>query len=146
MRQDPANEEPISRLGYDPSKTLPSAAEFDARLARRGRSRIKTLLLDQRFAAGVGNWIADEVLYQSHIDPRRRVATLSSDERSQIRLVLQSIVETAIAVDARKEHFPKNWLFHSRWGKAEGAKVEGQPIEFLEVGGRTTAWVPTVQG
>ena len=32
---------------------------------------LKGLLLDQSFAAGVGNWIADEVLYQAGLDPRR---------------------------------------------------------------------------
>ena len=36
---------------------------------------MKSLLLDQSFAAGVGNWVADEVLYQSNIHPE----TLSCD-------------------------------------------------------------------
>ena len=39
-------------------------------MARR-RTSLKALLMDQSFAAGVGNWIADEVLYQARIDPRR---------------------------------------------------------------------------
>ena len=48
---------------------MPSLAAMRAILARRKRAVLKALLLDQKFAAGVGNWIADEVLYQARIDP-----------------------------------------------------------------------------
>lgn len=47
----------------------PSLEDFTqvlARFQKRGSTmRIKALLLDQAFAAGVGNWVADEILYQA---------------------------------------------------------------------------------
>jgi formamidopyrimidine-DNA glycosylase len=107
---------------------------------------IKSLLLDQGFAAGVGNWIADEVLYQAGIDPRRRADTLSAAEARRLRTKLVAVVRKAVAVDARKERFPRGWLFHRRWGRdPEALDAAGRPIEFLRIGGRTTAWVPAVQ-
>ena len=107
---------------------------------------LKGLLLDQGFAAGVGNWIADEVLYQAGLDPRRRAGELSDAERARLRLKLRHVVRTAVRADARKDRFPKSWLFHHRWGKNRDARTSrGELIEFLEIGGRTTAWVPSRQ-
>src|SRR5215831_1154576 len=62
LRHDPRSEPPIRGLGFDALKGLPSPGRFRA-LARARTSAVKALLLDQSFAAGVGNWIADEVLY-----------------------------------------------------------------------------------
>ncbi|MEM9194934.1 MAG: DNA-formamidopyrimidine glycosylase family protein [Myxococcota bacterium] len=147
FREDPRQEAPIGKLGFDPWTEMPSPREFDARLSRRGNAVLKALLLDQKFAAGVGNWIADEVLYQARLDPRRRVQSLSPDEIARLRKKLRHVIATAVRANARKHQFPKSWLFHRRWGKEASAKThEGRAIEFLEIGGRTTAWVPALQG
>ena len=58
---------------------------------------------------------------------------------------LVSVIQTAVSVDADKSRFPKDWLFHHRWGKTDTTTPEGDPVEFLTVAGRTTAWVPSVQ-
>ena len=73
LRRDPRKEPPIGLLGFDALLELPTPARFAALVAERG-APIKALLLDQTFAAGVGNWIADEVLYQARIAPGRRAA------------------------------------------------------------------------
>jgi len=146
FRSDPPSELPIAKLGFDPLLDMPDRTAFEARIARRSRAVIKSLLLDQGFAAGVGNWIADEVLYQAAIDPRRRVGTLALDEIERLRIVIEHVVATAVQVDARKDRFPKDWLFHRRWGRSREATTEdGKPVAFVEIGGRTTAWVPAVQ-
>ncbi len=144
LRDDPARELPISRLGFDPLLDLPSPQRFVDALHSRSTT-IKALLLDQTFAAGVGNWIADEVLYQARIDPRRRANALSVAEAKRLRTKLKRIIETAVLVDADKSLFPRDWLFHRRWGRKRRTTIRGKPIEFLTIGGRTTAWVPAVQ-
>ena len=73
LRRDPATESPITALGFDALRGVPGAARFRA-LARSRGLPVKALLLDQSFAAGVGNWIADEVLYQARIAPAARLA------------------------------------------------------------------------
>ena len=70
LRADPRAEPPVSELGFDALLGLPAPPRFADLLAGRS-APIKALLLDQSFAAGVGNWIADEVLYQARIAPRR---------------------------------------------------------------------------
>src|SRR5262249_10732047 len=57
LRADPANEPPISLLGFDAHRSLPPFRQF-RELVRKRAAPLKALLLDQSFAAGVGNWIA----------------------------------------------------------------------------------------
>ncbi len=145
LRGAPREEPPVSRLGFDPLLALPPPRRFAELLAARSVA-VKSLLLDQRFAAGVGNWIADEVLYQARIDPRRRARDLDDREAKRLRAALRRVVEKAVSVDAESSRYPEGWLFHRRWGRRAGAKTaRGEAIEHLEIGGRTTAWVPAVQ-
>jgi formamidopyrimidine-DNA glycosylase len=145
LRADPLAEPPMSRLGFDPLLAMPTPARFEA-LVRPRRVTLKGLLLDQGFAAGVGNWIADEVLYQAALDPRRKANSLSSAEIRRMRQRLGHIVRAAVRVDADKTRFPRAWLFHHRWDRKKGAQTaKGERIEHLTLAGRTTAWVPTVQ-
>ncbi|TPV95227.1 MAG: hypothetical protein B7733_11050 [Myxococcales bacterium FL481] len=141
----PLSEPPLVDLGFDPLTDMPSLPAFRGLVAGR-TAVLKSLLLDQRFSAGVGNWIADEVLYQAGIDPRRRVSSLDTGELKRLHARLRGVVRQAVAVDARKDRFPRSWLFHYRWGKGADARDHGgSPIEFVEIGGRTTAWVPARQ-
>lgn len=143
--QDPLRDPPVSKLGYDPLLDRIPVADFMARLCAR-RAPVKAVLLDQSFAAGVGNWIADEILYQSRIRPQRRGDQLTEREA---RLILRQTVEVVrAAVQANNEdaRFPRGWLFHRRWGDDPQARTrQGHPILRETVGGRTTAWVPAVQ-
>lgn len=142
---DVAEEPPVAGLGFDPLLDLPAAAPFAAALARR-KAPIKAVLLDQSFAAGVGNWVADEVLYQAGIAPRRLASSLTPAEARKLRTVLARVVKKAVEVSADADRFPKTWLFHVRWGKQNGARTaRGEPLAFDTVGGRTTAWVPSAQ-
>ncbi|MBI2372867.1 MAG: hypothetical protein HYV07_02590 [Deltaproteobacteria bacterium] len=145
LSTDPAKESPIGRLGFDAFLELPALDDFVHRLARR-RGALKGLLLDQSFAAGVGNWIADEVLYRARLDPRREAGSLSRVEARALRRAIQEVLRIAVSVNADSSRFPTTWLFHHRWGKgADATTSNGEKIEFIKVGGRTTAWVPSRQ-
>ena len=88
---------------------------------------------------------APEILYRARIHPETRANELSA---SQLEAMRERIIEVVtVAVEANSDHdlFPEDWLFHHRWGKTEGAKVNGDAIKFIEIGGRTTAYVPKLQ-
>jgi formamidopyrimidine-DNA glycosylase len=148
LRRDPATEPPISTLGFDALHALPTPARFHA-LLRERRSPIKAVLLDQSFAAGIGNWIADEVLYQAGIAPKRKAATLSAAEARRLRAKIRSVIGLAVRSGSDSDRYPRWWLFHRRWGHRRGGPpattVRGEHIRHETVGGRTTAWVPAVQ-
>ena len=114
-------------------------------LARR-HAPIKAVLLDQGTFAGVGNWIADEVLFQARIRPDRAASALTPSEVGRLRSRLLWIVRRAVAVGADSDRFPRGWLFHRRWGRDATARTaRGERIVHHTIGGRTTAWVPARQ-
>jgi formamidopyrimidine-DNA glycosylase len=145
LLRDPAREPPISLLGFDALEGLPRATELRAVLARR-QAPLKAVLLDQGVFAGVGNWIADEVLYQAGLSPHRPAASLTLAEVARLRRRLHAIVRRAVDVGGDSDRFPTAWLFHHRWGRnAEAQTARAERIIHQTVGGRTTAWVPTRQ-
>lgn len=142
---DPADEKRIQRLGRDAYDDLPSPKELAALFARR-KIPIKALLLDQTALAGLGNWLADEVLYQARIAPHRIAAALDPREVAALRRAIRTVVGHAVKVSADHRRFPRTWLFEHRWGGSRGSRqINGHAIRRDEVGGRTTAWVPAVQ-
>lgn len=145
LRHDPAQEPPISLLGFDAHRALPPLARFRD-LVRQRAAPLKALLLDQSFAAGVGNWIADEVLYQARLDPRRRAHSLTDAELARMRGALERVIGTSVRLSNDSDRYPRGWLFHRRWGKNPRAMtITGERIRHITVGGRTTAWVPARQ-
>ena len=94
----------------------------------------------------MGNWIADEVLYQARLSPRRKANTLSEVEVGALRKELGAVIRLAVEVNAEKEKFPRDWIFHNRWSKGKIEKNwAGHKIIFEKIAGRTTAWVPEIQ-
>ncbi len=145
LQEHPEAEHPLASLGFDVLEGLPPARVLAGLLARRA-GPVKSVLLDQALFAGVGNWIADEALYQAAIDPRRRAASLAPPEVARLRARLHAIVRHAVAVGADDGRFPRTWLFHHRWGREAGARTaRGERIVHLTIGGRTTAFVPSRQ-
>jgi formamidopyrimidine-DNA glycosylase len=145
LRADPRREPPVADLGFDALHELPPPAPFFALLHER-TAPMKALLLDQTFAAGVGNWIADEVLYQAGIDPRRPARTLSRLEASRLRGRLRAVLATAVRAGADEGRYPRAWLFHRRWGRDPLARTaRGAQIRWETIAGRTTVWAPSAQ-
>lgn len=62
---------------------------------------------------------------------------------------MQYVCSTAVELLAESDKFPETWLFKHRWGKGKKDDPKklpnGAKIEFLTVGGRTSAVVPSVQ-
>ncbi|XP_044486568.1 formamidopyrimidine-DNA glycosylase isoform X2 [Mangifera indica] len=143
LLQDPASVPPISDLGPDALLEPLTVDEFTELLSKR-KIAIKALLLDQSFISGIGNWVADEVLYQARIHPLQISANLSKENCATLLQCIKEVVQNAVEVDADCSRFPLEWLFHFRWGKKPG-KVNGKKIDFITAGGRTTAYVPELQ-
>lgn len=145
LTDDPSEHPRIKQLGYDPLIDFPSIKVLSEKLKRRKKA-IKAVLLDQALFAGVGNWLADEILYQAKMSPHHLGSDLTSAQIKSLHKAVLTIVNKAVDVDADYERFPKSWLFHERWGKSKTAKTSrGQKIIHETVGGRTTAWVPGYQ-
>ncbi|GAB2269503.1 Formamidopyrimidine-DNA glycosylase [Dionaea muscipula] len=143
LLKDPASVPPISELGSDALLEPMTVDELHNSLSKK-KIGIKALLLDQGFLSGIGNWIADEVLYQARIHPMQIASTISKESSTALHRSIKEVIQFAVQVDADAGRFPLDWLFHYRWGKKPG-KVNGKKIDFINAGGRTTAYVPEVQ-
>ena len=47
----------------------------------------------QAFSAGVGNWVADEVLYQARIHPEQKASTLGEEQAGALHAQLQGVLQ-----------------------------------------------------
>ncbi len=70
---------------------------FEKMLAKREKRGLKALLLDQGFAAGMGNIYTDECLFRCGFNPGRQVCSLSNNERKKLYQSIRSVLEDGIA-------------------------------------------------
>jgi formamidopyrimidine-DNA glycosylase len=145
MSGDPESDSRILQLGPDVLNSLPSTQILAGFLKGR-KAPIKALLQDQTWLSGIGNWIADEVLFHARIAPARPGASLSVEEVDALRAAIGRVVRLAVDVGADSTKYPQDWLFNVRWGGGRGDEFhQGMRLVREQVGGRTTAWVPDLQ-
>lgn len=86
----------LEKLGIEPLGKNFTASELYRRIHSR-KTRLKTLLLDQTFIAGIGNIYADESLFLAKIHPCRGGNTLSEDEVRSLHHAIQQTLTNAIS-------------------------------------------------
>jgi formamidopyrimidine-DNA glycosylase len=153
--KSPLAEPPISNMGFDPILSMPDFEDFSRGVLKRA-CPIKSLLLDQSFSAGVGNWVADEVLYHARVHPEQRTNSLSENQIRALHQQIRYVCTFAVEVNADATKCPDNWLFKYRWGKGKKATGDDKPtlklpdgrpatIKWVTVGGRTSAYIAELQ-
>ncbi|HUI03481.1 MAG TPA: bifunctional DNA-formamidopyrimidine glycosylase/DNA-(apurinic or apyrimidinic site) lyase [Acidimicrobiales bacterium] len=80
----------LAHLGFDPLEEVMSWARFGQMLAERPAA-LKTLLMDQKFVAGIGNIYSDEILFAAGLRYDRMSDSLSAQE---VRRLYRAMVET----------------------------------------------------
>lgn len=133
IRLDP----PLDELGPD-AATI-TAAQFRAALGN-GRTPIKARLLDQHVVAGVGNLLADQILWRAHINPARTVESLTDVERRRLHRALRQTIGDALR---RGGVHTLSLITERRPGGH--CSCDGTALLRATVGGRTTYWCPTHQ-
>ena len=139
---------------FGPEALEINLSEFKNILSRRPNAKIKPLLMDQKFIAGLGNIYSDEVLYAAKVHPLRRVRTLTDKEIKQIFNNIRKILNAAIKhqgssveyyVDAcgEKGNFVKYHKVYQRDGQRcpRCAKL----IKKIKIGSRSAHFCPNCQ-
>jgi len=86
---------PLAGLGADALDGDVEGALLAA--ARRSRSPIRALLLDQRVVAGVGNIYASEALARAGVHPLRQAAAISSERVARLAGAVKAVLADALA-------------------------------------------------
>lgn len=115
-------------------------------LSRHGRAPIKAVLLLQSGFPGVGNWMADEILWQSKIHPARLAGQLRPAETKLLHAKIQAVSRGALRIVGKNDgDLPKSWLFQHRWEGGGRCPADGAALRRGTIGGRTTCWCPSCQ-
>jgi formamidopyrimidine-DNA glycosylase len=131
--------------------TADAVAEF---LRRRRRAPLKAVLLRQERFPGVGNWMADEILWRAGIHPARAAGSLKPEEIRILWRRCREVARQALRVIAGQggklpetlnAHIPDSWLFPHRWQPGGRCPRTGAALRRATIGGRTTCWSPARQ-
>lgn len=157
MHLFPAGEEdlhpPLNKLGVEPLAEQFTLTWLQEAIAKR-RTKLKALLLNQSFIAGLGNIYVDEVLFQAGLHPEQVANQLNASEIERlyhaIRQILQraleaggSSVRTYVDGAGRSGDFQNQHRVYGR--KNEPCFVCTSPIERIVVAGRGTHLCPSCQ-
>lgn len=85
----------FAAIGPEPLDDAYTVRVFRSRLRRRS-GRLKSLLLDQSFVAGVGNIYADEALWRSRLHPLRTVGTLRVADERHLYEAMRGVLSEAV--------------------------------------------------
>jgi formamidopyrimidine-DNA glycosylase len=96
--------------------------------------------MDQSVVSGVGNLLADEILWRARLDPRRPAGELSAEELDRLRREVRAATRSAI----RRGGAHTGDVIASRRRGALCPRC-GAEMQRATVGGRTTFWCPAEQ-
>lgn len=145
----------FGKLGItkDPDKFVkmkklgPDALKVDFKnfknLFKGRKGMIKPLLMNQQVIAGIGNLYADEILYQSRVHPMTPANHLDEEKWEMIFYEMKRVLKKAIECNDKIQALPSNYILSHR--EINGKCPDGQDLEIIKVGGRTTYLCPDKQ-
>jgi formamidopyrimidine-DNA glycosylase len=123
--------------------TLEMMKEF---LEKHGRLPIKSALLLQKGFPGIGNWMADEILWRAGLNPHRPGAKLKGAELKNLWKEVRFVAREALSRISRDYgDVPAGWLFHERWKRKGICPKHKKGLRKESIGGRTSAWCERCQ-
>jgi formamidopyrimidine-DNA glycosylase len=111
--------------------------EFRKILGKR-RGAVKSVLLNQRVIAGIGNIYADEILFRVRMHPTTETSRLGDKALTKLFRASHFVLRKAIAAKAHTSQMPRSWLLPHR-GKGEKCPRCGRGLKSLRIGSRA-AW------
>jgi formamidopyrimidine-DNA glycosylase len=142
---------PLRDLGPEPLEI--DQPDFVTQLSRR-TGRIKSLLLNQHFLAGIGNIYADESLWDARIHPHTPAHRISPVKARRLHHSIRNILEQAIehggsSIDTYRnsDNLPGRHQFHlNAYGRqGEPCRRCGSRIRRIVTGGRSSFFCPRCQ-
>ena len=119
---------------------------MDSFLEGHSRLPIKAALLLQDGFPGIGNWMADEILWRAGLKPSTRAGRLGEAARERLWKEIRFVCREALKKIGKDfSDPPADWLFHERWGRGGQCPKHRVVLARSVIGGRTTAWCARCQ-
>lgn len=149
-----SDESALGTLGVEPLDDEFGSETLGSLRRRHPRVPVKTVLMDQRRIAGLGNIYVCEALFRAGIRPRRRLGTLRRAEIKRLAEAIPWVLKRAIEsrgsslldyrdAEGNPGEFQANLRVYERGGKP--CRVCGALVRRLVMGGRGTFYCPRCQ-
>ncbi|MFH0912372.1 MAG: bifunctional DNA-formamidopyrimidine glycosylase/DNA-(apurinic or apyrimidinic site) lyase [Patescibacteria group bacterium] len=136
---------PIKKLGVDPLSKNFTYSLFTDQLAKR-RGKVKTILMNQTFLAGIGNIYSDEILFEAKIHPLSPVQKLKPSQVKTLYAAIKKILKKGVRYRGTSDsdyfdlqgetgNFQKHLKVYGKTGQP-CFRCPGK-VERLKVGGRS---------
>jgi formamidopyrimidine-DNA glycosylase len=114
-------------------------------LQRRRSTSLKAVLLMQERFPGIGNWMADEILWRAHLNPATKAGELAPVAAANLWRTIRRVTRLSIERIQADWDYPASWLFQHRW--VDGGKCPRcrSALSRATIAGRTTCWCPKCQ-
>ncbi|MCX6807159.1 MAG: DNA-formamidopyrimidine glycosylase [Candidatus Berkelbacteria bacterium] len=142
------------KYGPEPINPSFSLEQLKEMFNKKPKLRIKPLLMDQSFIAGIGNIYSDEILFYTGVLPTRKVRDLTEDEIKKLHNGMQKILKEALkykgsSMDTYKRTTGEKgtYYLHRKVYRRKGEdciRCHGK-ITSLKFGGRTSYFCPGCQ-
>ncbi|MGW0846069.1 Fpg/Nei family DNA glycosylase [Streptomyces sp. NPDC002787] len=138
------DESEVARLlgRQGPDAMAVNRAEFEAALSAR-RGSVKTALTDQSVLAGLGNLLADEILWRAGLRPTSRASDLTEADRRRLYTHMRRTLRSAVT--AGRVPPRDSWLTGHRDDPVPVCPRCGTPLRRSRTAGRGTVWCPRCQ-
>ncbi|MFI1353051.1 Fpg/Nei family DNA glycosylase [Streptomyces sp. NPDC020898] len=138
------DESQVARLlaGQGPDALAVDREEFTAVLSAR-RSSVKRALTDQSVLAGLGNLLADEILWRARLRPTSRASDLTEDDCRRLYTHMRRTLRSAVT--AGRVPPRASWLTGHRDDPTPTCPRCGNSLHRSRTAGRTTVWCPRCQ-
>jgi formamidopyrimidine-DNA glycosylase len=141
---------PVPELGQEPLESSWDVAAFSERLACK-KVAVKTVLLEQKIVAGVGNIYADEALFRAGIAPTRAAAQLALSESERLAEMIRQVLTEAVERGGTQGDYvdlygqPGRYIPQVYDRAGEPCPRCGEPLTKIKLGGRGTTFCPVCQ-
>ena len=133
----------IRQRGYGSDALKISEKEFMQGLAHR-KTAIKTVLINQKIIAGIGNEFSDAILFQCKIHPASHSNSLTTAQLQHIYKVMHKILKEAVSVDADRKRLNHYFLLNQRRAGLTCVRCKEKTASST-IGGRTSYFCPFCQ-
>jgi len=129
---------PHEQLGPDAQLITP--AQFRAALAAGSTEAVKARIMDQRRIAGIGNLLADEILWRARVHPARAVGSLTTAEQTRLLRACRDAIRAAL-----RDGGVHTLTIVPRRRRGGTCPRDHAPMRTAAVGGRTSWWCSAEQ-
>jgi formamidopyrimidine-DNA glycosylase len=133
----------IKSRGYGTDALKIREDDFIQKIQKR-KVAIKTVLMDQKIVAGVGNEFSDQILFQTKIHPATITTALPARQLKAVYQSMVNILREAVKANSKRDKLEHYFFLDNRKAGLSCPRCKGKTA-FQTIGGRSSYFCPRCQ-